>query len=186
MNQEQFYNSVRGKTVTFCGIGRSHMPLMEKFQQAGALVSARDKRSLAELGENGKALQALGVTLILGEDYLQNLNEDIIFRTPGMRYHLPELEAARARGAAPGGKRGGRAALTVGTRSLQNLRRHWQRWEDHYHLDHRRAVEGPGEKRPPGWKHRQAPAAGDWVHPAGGLRCGGAFQLPADLHAGEP
>ncbi|HIW23198.1 MAG TPA: UDP-N-acetylmuramoyl-L-alanine--D-glutamate ligase [Candidatus Acutalibacter stercoravium] len=100
MNQEQFYNSVRGKTVTFCGIGRSHMPLMEKFQQAGALVSARDKRSLAELGENGKALQALGVTLILGEDYLQNLNEDIIFRTPGMRYHLPELEAARARGAA--------------------------------------------------------------------------------------
>ena len=40
MNQEQFYNSVRGKTVTFCGIGRSHMPLMEKFQQAGALVSA--------------------------------------------------------------------------------------------------------------------------------------------------
>ena len=39
MNQEQFYNSVRGKTVTFCGIGRSHMPLMEKFQQAGAPVS---------------------------------------------------------------------------------------------------------------------------------------------------
>ena len=39
MNKEQFYNSVRGKTVTFCGIGHAHA-LMEKFRQAGALVSA--------------------------------------------------------------------------------------------------------------------------------------------------
>ena len=38
--------------------------------------------------------------LRLGEDYLQDLNEDIIFRTPGMRYHLPQLEEARARGCA--------------------------------------------------------------------------------------
>ena len=100
MNKEQFFHSIQGKTVTFCGIGRSHMPLIRLFQEKGALVSARDKRSLEELGENGKILESLGVRLILGEGYLQDLNEDVIFRTPGMRYHLPELEAARKRGAA--------------------------------------------------------------------------------------
>ena len=51
-------------------------------------------------GDNGKALQERGVQLILGENYLEDLREDIIFRTPGMKYHLPQLEAARKRGAA--------------------------------------------------------------------------------------
>ncbi len=100
MNQQQFFQYINGKTVTFCGIGRSHMPLIKLFRERGAVVSARDKRSLEELGENGKTLQEMGVQLILGEGYLQDLNEDIIFRTPGMKYHLPELEAARSRGSA--------------------------------------------------------------------------------------
>lgn len=100
MNKEQFFTSIQGKTVTFCGIGRSHMPLIRLFQEKGALVSARDKRSLEELGDNGKALQEWGVQLILGENYLEDLREDIIFRTPGMKFHLPQLEAARKRGAA--------------------------------------------------------------------------------------
>ena len=100
MNKEQFFTSIQGKTVTFCGIGRSHMPLIRLFQEKGALDSARDKRSLEELGDNGKALQEWGVQLILGENYLEDLREDIIFRTPGMKYHLPQLEAARKRGAA--------------------------------------------------------------------------------------
>ena len=99
MNREQFFKNLAGKTVTFCGIGRSHMPLMKMFQEKGAIVSARDKRAFEELGENGRTLEQLGVKLILGEDYLRNLDEEIIFRTPGMRYHLPELESARKRGA---------------------------------------------------------------------------------------
>lgn len=100
VNKEQFFSMINGKTVTFCGIGRSHMPLMELFQKKGAIVSARDRRSLEELGENGEKLTSLGVKLVLGENYLKDLNEDIIFRTPGMKYYLPELTAARERGAA--------------------------------------------------------------------------------------
>ncbi len=74
------------------------MPLMALFKSKGAVVSARDRRSLAELGENGEKLQALGISLHLGEAYLKGMDEDIIFRTPGMKYHLPELEEARKRG----------------------------------------------------------------------------------------
>lgn len=100
MNRERFFESLKGKTVTFCGIGRSHMPLMELFRSKGALVSARDKRGFEELGENGEKLRALGVELILGEDYLRDLTQDIIFRTPGMKYTLPQLTEARERGCA--------------------------------------------------------------------------------------
>ena len=84
MNKDHFFQYLSGKTVTFCGIGRSHMPLMELFQKKGALVSARDKRSFEELGENGEKLKALGIKLILGEGYLGHLEEDLIFRTPEM------------------------------------------------------------------------------------------------------
>lgn len=86
--------------MTFCGIGRSHMPLIELFRKKGALVSARDQRPFEKLGENGKKLRDMGVKLILGEGYLQDLKEDIIFRTPGMKYYLPELTEARKRGSA--------------------------------------------------------------------------------------
>ena len=100
MNTQQFFRYLKGKTVAFCGVGRTHMPLIELFQEKGAVVSVRDQRPLEKLGENGEILRSLGVELRLGEDYLQDLNEDIIFRTPGMKYHLPELEEARARGCA--------------------------------------------------------------------------------------
>lgn len=100
MNQMQFFQSILGKSVAFCGVGRSHMPLIGLFQQKGAIVSVRDKRTLEALGADGEKLKALGVKLVLGDDYLRDLNEDIIFRTPGMKYFLPKLTEARARGAA--------------------------------------------------------------------------------------
>lgn len=93
-----FFESLRGRSVTFCGIARSHMPLIRLFKEKGAVVSARDRRTLEELGENGKELTALGVPMYLGEGYLQGMAEDVIFRTPGLKYHLPELEQARAKG----------------------------------------------------------------------------------------
>ena len=100
MNAQQYFEFLKEKTVTFCGIARSHMPVIELFHQKGISVTARDKNPLEKLGENGRRLQELGVKMILGEAYLDDLTEDIIFRTPAMRYHLPELEAARKRGAA--------------------------------------------------------------------------------------
>lgn len=100
MKPEEFFQGLQEKSVTFCGIGRSHMPLMELFSKRGIAVSARDKRELSQLGEAGEKLKALGVRLILGEHYLDELSEDVIFRTPGMKYHLPQLEKARSRGQA--------------------------------------------------------------------------------------
>ena len=100
MNSQQYFESLAGRTVAFCGIGRSHLPLIRLFRARGIAVTARDRRTPEELGETARELTDLGVTLVLGEHYLENLTEDVIFRTPGMKYHLPQLDAARARGAA--------------------------------------------------------------------------------------
>lgn len=96
MRAEQFFGGLRGKKVTFCGIARTNMPLIEMFLQYGAQVTARDKKT--ELGENGERLRALGVKMITGEEYLENIEEEILFRAPGLPYLLPELQRARERG----------------------------------------------------------------------------------------
>lgn len=98
MNIKQFFSFINGKKITLCGIGRSHIPLAYMFVEKGASVSMRDKRDLTSLGEDGEKLIAAGVKLILGEGYLDDLSEDIIFRTPGMRFYLPEFNAAREAG----------------------------------------------------------------------------------------
>ena len=47
---EAFFDSVKGKRVTFCGIGGSNLPLISLFQEKGAVVSARDRRTREALG----------------------------------------------------------------------------------------------------------------------------------------
>ena len=98
MNIQDFYHSINGKTVGFLGIGGSNLPLIRLFAGHGAKVAARDRRTEEKLGETADELKKLGVKLRLGDDYLQDLNEEILFRTPGMKYYLPELVAARKRG----------------------------------------------------------------------------------------
>jgi len=100
MDSQHFYRSIKGKTVAFCGIGGSNLPLVKIFAEQGACVTARDRRTREQLGKTADDLEQIGVKLRLGDDYLGDLQEDIIFRTPGMMYHLPELSAARSRGAA--------------------------------------------------------------------------------------
>lgn len=100
MTAEEFYRSMRGKKVAFCGLGGSNLPLAKLLARAGARVTGRDRRTEEQLGAAGRELKALGVRLVTGEGYLDGMDEDVIFRTPGMRYFLPQLNAARARGAA--------------------------------------------------------------------------------------
>ncbi len=82
------------------GIGVSNTPIAKIFASKGAVVTAHDKRDKEKLGDAASELEAAGVRLCLGEDYLRNLDADIIFRTPGMKFNQPELDAARKAGAA--------------------------------------------------------------------------------------
>ncbi len=100
MTASEFYSALKGKRVSFIGVGRTNLPLIEKFIACGAAVTVRDKREAEALGEDGAYLKGRGAALICGEGYLENIDEDMLFRTPGVPYFLPELQAAKARGVA--------------------------------------------------------------------------------------
>lgn len=91
---------MQGKRIAFCGAGISNTPLIMSFLKQGARVYVCDRRTREQLGELADTLEQAGAELRLGENYLEHLEVEIIFRTPGMSFHLPELEAARKKGIA--------------------------------------------------------------------------------------
>jgi len=97
-NNETIRRIAAGRTAV-CGIGISNLPLIDFLLGFGAVITARDKKERGQLGNCADLLESRGVRLVLGERYLEDLCEDVIFRTPGMRPDLPELRAAEARGA---------------------------------------------------------------------------------------
>ncbi len=100
MDVRQFWENISSKKIAMCGIGISNTPLILNFLEKGARVYACDRRSREQIGEMADRLEAAGAELRLGEGYLENLEVDIIFRTPGMSFYLPELSAARKKGIA--------------------------------------------------------------------------------------
>lgn len=95
---QKFLESFCEKRVAVLGLGVSNTPLIRLLLRAGAFVTVCDKNSRetfdpALLEEFAKA------EMHLGEDYLENLDAEIIFRTPGMRPDVPQILAAVERGA---------------------------------------------------------------------------------------
>lgn len=98
MTLHQYLDTLKNKTVAVVGIGVSNTPWLRRLLQEGIRVTACDKRSRDALGTLAEELEKAGCRLQLGESYLQGLNQDVIFRTPGLRPDVPELLAAKARG----------------------------------------------------------------------------------------
>ena len=98
MKFEEYLTSLQDKSVAVIGIGVSNRPLIELLLSRGVAVTACDKKDRTALGTLADELESKGCRLHLGDAYLQGLDQDIIFRTPGMRPDLPELTEAVARG----------------------------------------------------------------------------------------
>lgn len=95
----EYLTSLKNKKVAVIGIGVSNTPLIHMLLRADISVTACDKSSREALGDIADELESLGAKLCLGEHYLDDLNHDVIFRTPGLRPDVPALEAAKERGA---------------------------------------------------------------------------------------
>lgn len=95
---QDYLAGLKGKRVAVVGIGVSNTPLIKMLLRAGVNVTACDKNAREEFGGVAEELESLGAELHLGEDYLRDLDQEIIFRTPGMRPDVPELRAAREKG----------------------------------------------------------------------------------------
>ena len=98
MTLQQYVDSIKDKRIAVIGIGVSNTPLIELLCANGCDVTACDRRSLEQMEGEGERLASLGAKLKLGEGYLDGLDQDLIFRTPGLMPFDPKLEAAKARG----------------------------------------------------------------------------------------
>lgn len=94
----QYFDDIKNKKVAFIGIGVSNTDVIKLYAKKGISVEARDKNTKEKIGPVADELEKLGVKLILGEKYLENMDADITFRTPGMNWHTPQLVSLRESG----------------------------------------------------------------------------------------
>ena len=99
-NTEKFFDEMKQKKVAFIGIGVSNKDVIRLFAEKGIDTEARDKASREKLGAAAAELEAAGAKLLLGESYLDGIDADVVFRTPGMNWNTPALCALRRAGKA--------------------------------------------------------------------------------------
>ena len=96
---EQYFTSLKGKKITVLGLGVSNQPLVRLLLQYGCDVTGCDRTPREKLDAAVLDLEALGCKLSLGDTYLENIDADIVFRTPGMHPGNPALVSLREKGA---------------------------------------------------------------------------------------
>ena len=93
-----FFQLLGSKKVGMVGLGVTNNGIAKMLAAKGIHVTIHDRQERAELGDICREMEEAGVSLVLGHDYLRRLEEDIIFRAPGVPFDLPELVAARKEG----------------------------------------------------------------------------------------
>jgi len=93
-----FCDYIKDKKISLIGLGISNLPLVQFLYKSGA--SSVIIRDLKKLPDDPAVLKAVadGAKVILGNDYLENLNEDIVIRSPGIRPDLPIFTEAMEKG----------------------------------------------------------------------------------------
>ena len=98
MTVNAYFDSLRGSRVAVVGLGISNRPLVEMLLDRGIPVECRDRTPREKLQPEVLELERRGAVLRLGEDYLEGIEADVVFRTPGLNAFCPQLSALRERG----------------------------------------------------------------------------------------
>lgn len=96
---EQYFSSLQNKKVAVLGLGVSNRPLVRLLLEFGCSVVGCDKTPRENLDAEVLQLEKMGCKLHVGEDYLEGVEADVVFRTPGMHPGNPAIVALRSRGA---------------------------------------------------------------------------------------
>lgn len=99
MTVKEYFENLRDKRVAVIGLGISNRPLVRMLLSRGIQVECRDKTPREKLLPEVLELERRGAALTLGDDYLENIEADVVFRTPGLNAFCPQLMALRAQGA---------------------------------------------------------------------------------------
>ena len=99
MSFDAYFESLKGKRIAVLGLGVSNRPLVKLLLSYGCDVTGCDRTPREKLDDDVLELEAMGCKLQLGDTYLDGLNADLVFRTPGMHPGNPALTALREKGA---------------------------------------------------------------------------------------
>lgn len=96
---ELYKEKISGKKAAVLGFGISNRPLAKTIAEWGADVTVFDRKNEEDFPQISE-YKELGIKFSLGQGYLDNLKGfDVIFRTPGMRFDIPEIQRELANGA---------------------------------------------------------------------------------------
>ena len=96
---EEYFHSLKGKRIAVLGLGVSNRPLVRLLLEFGCDVVGCDRTPREQLEQEVLELENMGCKLSLGEGYLDGVEADVLFRTPGMHPGHPAIEALRSKGA---------------------------------------------------------------------------------------
>jgi len=96
---ETYFTSLQGKRIAVLGLGVSNQPLVRLLLSFGCDVIGCDRTPREKVDAAVLKMESLGCRLSLGDTYLEGIEADIVFRTPGMHPHNPALLALREKGA---------------------------------------------------------------------------------------
>ena len=95
----RFLDDISDKRIGFLGIGVSHLGIVRMLARKNFNITVRDIRTLDKLDPNiVEEFTNIGVELILGNEYLISIDEDIVFRTPGMNFNHPIFSELKSQG----------------------------------------------------------------------------------------
>ena len=96
---ERYFTSIRDQKIAVLGLGVSNQPLVRLLLSYGCAVTGCDRTPREKLDEKVLELERLGCKLSLGDTYLDNIEADLVFRTPGMHPGNPALVELARKGA---------------------------------------------------------------------------------------
>ena len=99
MTLQDYISGLKGKKVTVIGMGISNKPLISLLLDNDIDTTVCDRADRVRLGDAANEFERRGARLCLGESYLDNIDADVIFRTPGLRPDMPGILAAMEHGA---------------------------------------------------------------------------------------
>lgn len=99
MTVNEYFKALQGKRVAVVGLGISNRPLVKLLLEHGISVLCCDKTPREKLLPEVLELEKMGAVLKLGDDYLENIQADVVFRTPGLNLNTPQLVELKKNGA---------------------------------------------------------------------------------------
>lgn len=98
MKKHSLKSYINSRSCDILGLGVSNLPLAETLADMGITLTVRDKKGPEELGARALALKERGVRFIFGNNAFDEIDSELIFRSPGIRPDRGGIPSAVAGG----------------------------------------------------------------------------------------